>query len=148
MSTINKEITVTLDYKDVALIAVAFGEYKRSCGGSLDNDIKLHADRLVQGLGHKIGKLPTEDEKKQKARILAASVEAKDNWFKTQGKGKNALSELEDGGDYSDSALVKYLHDAERDEDFWCQSIIRDLKFFDCETRLKIVERPWLFIPY
>jgi hypothetical protein len=48
---IREEVTTTLHYKDIALIAVAIGEYKRVHGRYVDPEVVERADRLVERLG-------------------------------------------------------------------------------------------------
>ena len=52
--TINNTITTKLDYKDVALIAVALGEYQRLYKDSADPDILEQARRLADRLGNEL----------------------------------------------------------------------------------------------
>ncbi len=49
--TINEKITTELTYKDVALIAVALGEYQRNIKGIGKDEFEKHAMNLVNRLG-------------------------------------------------------------------------------------------------
>jgi len=51
--TINETITTTLHYKDIALIAVAMGEYQRQ-NQHADDEIKTRARNLVNRLGREM----------------------------------------------------------------------------------------------
>lgn len=48
---INEEITTTLHFKDIALIAAAFHSYKKHYGKNLDEETKIRINRLVDRLG-------------------------------------------------------------------------------------------------
>jgi hypothetical protein len=56
--TLNEEITTKLNYKDIALIAVAFGEYQRLYGGSMGDDDIKRMRRLVDRLGREMADHP------------------------------------------------------------------------------------------
>lgn len=49
--TINETIKTTLHYKDIALIAVALGEYQRLHKGPSDDETLVRARNLVNRLG-------------------------------------------------------------------------------------------------
>jgi predicted SpoU family rRNA methylase len=49
--TINEEITTTLHYKDICLIAVTFGEYQTLYKDTADEEILTRMRNLVNRLG-------------------------------------------------------------------------------------------------
>jgi hypothetical protein len=60
--TINGEITTKLHYKDIALIAVAMGEYQRLYMETADKDIIDRMRNLVNRLGNEMADCPQDDD--------------------------------------------------------------------------------------
>lgn len=61
MGYINETIKTTLHYKDIALIAVAFGLYQEKYKKTASKDVLLRMDRLVNRLGEEISNNPNND---------------------------------------------------------------------------------------
>ena len=59
---INEEIDTKLNYKDISLIAVAFGEFTRLNGDSMDEEQKKRMANLVNRLGVEMHNNPKNDE--------------------------------------------------------------------------------------
>lgn len=60
--TIKEEITTKLHYKDISLIAVAFGIYQEQYKDTADKDVLKRMNRLVDRLGHEMYNHPDNDE--------------------------------------------------------------------------------------
>lgn len=60
--TINEKIITELHYKDVALIAVAFGNHIELYGDKMDIEQKSRMNNLVNRLGNELGNVPKEKE--------------------------------------------------------------------------------------
>jgi hypothetical protein len=59
--TINETIKTELHYKDIALIAVAMGEYQRLYKKTADKSVLQRMERLVNRLGEEMYNHPDND---------------------------------------------------------------------------------------
>lgn len=60
--TINEEITTTLHYKDICLIATTFGEYQRLYENTADEEIITRMRNLVNRLGVEMYNTKDDDD--------------------------------------------------------------------------------------
>ena len=58
---INEKINTELHYKDVVLIAVAFGEYQRLFADTADQEVLDHMKNLVNRLGQELYNCPDDE---------------------------------------------------------------------------------------
>jgi len=60
--TINETITTELHYKDIALIAVAMGEYQKLYKDTAEKEVLQRMERLVNRLGAEMADHPDNDK--------------------------------------------------------------------------------------
>lgn len=76
--TINETITTTLHYKDIALIAIAMGEYKKLYKDTADKDVLKRMELLVNRLGEEMYNHPDNEPEDHVTDLYTPSQELAD----------------------------------------------------------------------